>query len=256
MSPIVQNDSEPSITRIVVIRHGDFVTGEGVGDPGLSPRGKTQCALLRRRLLESGELSDATMLLSSPLKRARETAELIVDAIGMGACSVMEFPLLREMYWGVAEGLTWSQLVDKHGAPNGPEAPFAPGGESWKEFVTRAADALGHVAQQFSGSTIVIVAHTGIIEASFVQFAGLAKREERFAMAPRNTGLTCWVSLASAVPKEWRLEVYNDASHLWAAGVFAHRNEDYARLVDGEDPFWRAVGRDIGGGPTRKTQTR
>lgn len=234
----------PELTRVVLIRHGDTNDAPPApSDPGLSELGRWQVARLRDRLAVSGELAGATKFVCSPLRRALETAQGIVDVVGRERLKLEVDRGLEEMTWGDADGLAWEELIVRYGAPSGPDWRFAPGAESWSEFIERATDALDEVAARFSGRSIVLVCHTGLVEASFVAFGGAAHRSQRFAMNPRNTSMTTWTGLEAHGPGgfQWRLDSYNDTAHLWSEGDLRHRSESYEYLLPGLDPFWAAI---------------
>jgi phosphohistidine phosphatase len=68
--------------RIYLVRHGDAVPEEDAGsdrDRWLSPRGREGARVLGRLLREHGVSPD--VILSSPLPRAVQTAELIAQAL-------------------------------------------------------------------------------------------------------------------------------------------------------------------------------
>ncbi len=124
-------------------------------------------------------------------------------------------------------------MVEDHGVPSGKDYPFADG-ETWNEFEQRARVALRTYAAR--PGTTVIVCHAGIIEVSFIEFAGLDRRDLRFAMAPRNTSITTWTELEGKTAAR-RLDVYNDAAHLWSKGEWLHRSESF----QSDEPFWHAL---------------
>ena len=68
--------------RIYLVRHGDAVPEEDAGsdrDRWLSPRGREAARILGRLLREQGVAPD--VILSSPLPRAVQTAELLAQAL-------------------------------------------------------------------------------------------------------------------------------------------------------------------------------
>jgi ribonuclease H / adenosylcobalamin/alpha-ribazole phosphatase len=232
------------VTRLTLVRHGDCVQSATTPDPDLSELGRLQSMLLRDRLASSGEAGRASLLLSSPLARARETAEIVASAVGVPALGIIHDDGLREMSWGLAEGWRWDELARRYGEPAGPDDAFGPDGESWASFVKRGSAALSGIARAHAGADILAVAHTGIIEISFMLFGRLRRRVNRFEMKPFNTSLTTWISIRESDEMNWRLERYNDVAHLWRAGKILHRPDDYADLAPAGDPFWEAVGRE------------
>jgi probable phosphoglycerate mutase len=119
--------------RYFLMRHGESeanVANRIVGDPGvgclafgLTPRGKQQAL---DSALRSG-LSSETMIFCSDFLRARQTAEIVGQALGCSS-PVLE-PRLRERFFGTLEGTSadnyarvWSQDdVDPDGSPWGAE---------------------------------------------------------------------------------------------------------------------------------------
>jgi broad specificity phosphatase PhoE len=105
--------------------------------------------------------------------------------------------------------------------------------DSWQQFERRVVTALrGYAAEP--GMT-VLVCHTGVIEVSFVEFGRLARRSDRFAMAPRNASITTWARPDGG--DGWRLETYNDCQHLWVNGSLRHRAEDFSS----DEELWAVV---------------
>ena len=100
---------EPA-TRLVLVRHGesratvDRTLGGHESCRGLTERGRRQAQALADRLERTGELSDTSVLLTSVLPRAIETAEIVAPALGSleieRDCDFCEFHV------GEADGLT------------------------------------------------------------------------------------------------------------------------------------------------------
>src|SRR5579884_1185169 len=156
--------------RLVLIRHGEsqhsklgLIAGVA-GCPGLTEHGILQAQSLVNRLKETRELDDATILLSSPVPRARQTAEILARALPSRA---IEFDCdLCELHPGEADGLTWDEYRSRFGTFDQqaePDRHFAPGGESWSEMYARVRGSLGRLAERFDGKTVVTVTHAGFI---------------------------------------------------------------------------------------------
>ena len=219
------------VRRLVLIRHADTDAACTRDDPDLSRMGELQAARLRDRFIATGELGEVTGFYSSELNRSRSTGQLLAPAIG--SADLQLDGALREMFWGEAEGRSWVSMVENHDVPSGKDSAFADG-ETWNEFERRARLALRTYAA-LPGTTVV-VCHTGIIEVSFIEFAGLDRRAMRFAMTPRNTSITTWTELEGGTAAR-RLDVYNDAAHLWSKGEWLHRCES----LQSDEPFWNAL---------------
>lgn len=181
------------------------------------------------------------MIVASPIRRARQTAEIIATALGRQV-DVYDADL-EEVRPGEAEGMTWDQYFAFYGAVEGwdPAVAFAPGGEAWVHFASRVSKTLDRLAATHAGQNVAIVAHGGVVDASVFHFFGL----DPFSRAPidfetANASLTEWelrsfrpyaastagptatVVVAEAGPadapvedvRRWRLARYNDAAHL------------------------------------------
>jgi len=67
--------------HIYLVRHGEAAARwHESDDPSLSERGREQAAATARQLL--GRIEPGARLVSSPLRRTRETAQALVDALG------------------------------------------------------------------------------------------------------------------------------------------------------------------------------
>lgn len=100
---------------------------------------------------------------SSAFVRARRTAEIIADGLGISLSGVI--PEFNERDVGVISGLTSEQidaqypgLLDtwRHGIPVEP-----PGGEAWRSFVERVMGGFPRVA----GKRSLLIAHAGVMRA-------------------------------------------------------------------------------------------
>jgi probable phosphoglycerate mutase len=204
-------------TRLVMIRHGEAVSnaedlvGGHLGCRGLTERGRLQVRALAGRLERTGELDGAAALYSSVLRRAVETAEILLPALGEvtyeARCA------LCERHPGEADGLTWSEFDERYGRllpGDDPERPLSPGGESWIELLDRAEDALYSLAEAHPGELVVVSGHGGIIEASLVRFLDLPSYGRLVRLFPDNASMTEWAFTGS----RWWLVRFNDAAHL------------------------------------------
>src|SRR5262245_47647555 len=208
-------------TNLYLIRHGEAysnveaVMGGMQGDRGLTERGIAQADALARRL-EGGEIA-ADVLYASTLPRARMTAERVAR--------VLKLPInwdddLQELRPGDSDGMTVAEARERF---PGVESflretftPIAPGGESWGSFQMRGAAALERIILRHPDQTIVVVAHGGIIEVSFMYLLELAPQMRgRASFHVANTAITHWRHVTThAGRQEWHLAAHNDHRHL------------------------------------------
>ena len=99
-------------------------------------------------------------MVSSPLQRARETAEAVAAALGV---EVAVEPGLRETDFGDWEGYTfaevraaWPRELDAWLAD---QAVAPPGGESFVDTTTRVRQARDRVLRTYGGQRVVLVSH-------------------------------------------------------------------------------------------------
>jgi uncharacterized phosphatase len=96
------------------------------------------------------------LILSSPLSRARQTAEIVAEQIGIE--SVVIEPLLLERAFGIGEGLTYAEWGEKFA-----KLDDIPGAESRSNVESRARELLGHIEQNYAGAKVLAVSHGALI---------------------------------------------------------------------------------------------
>ena len=149
--------------ELVVIRHGQTRANAenrylGALDIGLNDKGWEQVSELAQGLAREAPF---TRLLSSPLLRARQSAEQISRTL---ALPVQLIPAFRERHVGLFEGLTqgearerypdlWARNITQRWA----EAP--PGGESLDAVVARVSQGLSDLVYEHEGERVLLVAH-------------------------------------------------------------------------------------------------
>ena len=205
------DDPDPDPARRV--RAGvDGVIGGPTGDTGLTDLGCRQTEALRDRLLNAG--FEVDVVLTSVLPRAIETAAILAPVFG--SIEAVEDCDICELHPGEADGLTWTEYVDRYGivSPRPPHERFAPGGESLLELDARAAHVVADIVTRLPDKKVVVVTHGGFINAVCLHLLGYGMGDgQQFSLAPENTSLTTW-STSDDASKPWRLDRYNDATHL------------------------------------------
>jgi len=205
-------------TNLYIIRHGEAVcnveqfVGGTNGCQGLTERGHQQVARLTERL-KQGEIK-ADVVYASPLRRARETAEGVASALQLPINWNIEFEEIRP---GEADGLTYAEARERFFVPDRDRVyePFSPGGESWATFFARVGAAFTRILRDHADQTIVIVAHGGIIEASFHYFLRMNPTTvTHSSFWIHHTSLTQWCQSGPTYDNRWFLLRYNDVAHL------------------------------------------
>ena len=153
--------------KLLLVRHGQTVWNadrrfQGQADPELSERGRAQAAALERAL--RGRRLSAVY--SSPLRRARETAEIAVGGTGLPVTVLAD---LKELGLGRWEGHGVEEVVAADGEHyrrwlGQPLDYPPPGGEPLPSVERRVLSAMGRiVATHGDGEEVLVVGHGGII---------------------------------------------------------------------------------------------
>ena len=149
-------------TRLLLLRHGQTVLSidrrySGHGDPELTTVGWAQAAGAAARLAGFREI---TSVLTSPLRRARQTAEAVTRTTG-APLEVRDG--LIETDFGEWEGLTFTEARDRdpelHAKWLGAEDVAPPGGESFATVGARVAGECAAIVAAYPGETVVVVSH-------------------------------------------------------------------------------------------------
>ena len=165
--------------RLLLIRHGESEGNaelrlQGQGEYPLTERGLEQSRLLAERLRRL----PLAALYSSPIRRARLTADVIGEATGL---KVTELPGVEEYDFGELSGMFFRELVEKHPGIvqqylQGPDYPYFPGAEGRDAFRRRVCDAFWGVVERHAGASVAVVTHGGPIGAFCLEVLGLPDR--------------------------------------------------------------------------------
>lgn len=156
-------------TTLVLIRHGatdltlrKLFSGSGGSDPSLNEVGIRQAELAADYARSH---YDIDTIVTSPLARARETAQRVAAAIG---ADVLVDPRVREADFGDWEGYSFGEIAHKWPremeAWLGSNAVSPPGGESFDEVYARSLETRDDLVTNHAGRTIAVVSHVGVIK--------------------------------------------------------------------------------------------
>jgi uncharacterized phosphatase len=95
-------------------------------------------------------------VLTSPLGRARQTAEIVAQKLGI--TDVIEQALLLERAFGIGEGMLYDEWSSKYA-----HLDEIPGAESSSQITARAERLLNHLHQEFEGKNVLAVSHGALI---------------------------------------------------------------------------------------------
>jgi broad specificity phosphatase PhoE len=114
------------------------------------------------------------LIVSSPLARARQSAEIIGH--GVGIPEIVEDPRLSEVEYGRWEGMVYDDLLRDAHYIHYRERPLdepTPGGETMYDVQARGVDAVRHTIAANRGKRVLFVSHGDIIRTVLCHFMRL-----------------------------------------------------------------------------------
>jgi broad specificity phosphatase PhoE len=168
------------MTNLVLVRHAETdMAGRfcGHSDPELNERGLNRLAGMVNALSEQA----ICRVYTSDLRRARQTAEALAKHFG---AELHLRPRLREIHFGLWEGLSWSEIegrdpvLARSWAEEYPNST-APGGESFVHFVSRAQREITFLREEATKLPIAVVTHAGFIRVVLTSLCSMSEREAR-----------------------------------------------------------------------------
>ncbi|KNY07074.1 histidine phosphatase family protein [Microbacterium sp. GCS4] len=161
------------MTLITLVRHGqtDWNLARRIQGSTDIPLNETGRADARTA---AGLLADTThhAIYSSPLVRARETAEIIADELGLDAPHLVRD--VREREFGEGEGMLVADYLEQYGDWLAP----VPGAETLGAVADRALAAIDAIARDSRrrsaplAESVIVVAHGGVIRSLIDHVSG------------------------------------------------------------------------------------
>lgn len=161
------------MTLLTLVRHGQTDWNldrriQGSTDIPLNETGRADARTAAANLADGAHHA----IYSSPLLRARETAEIISAELGLGAPVLV--PDIREREFGEGEGMLVSEYMETYGGWHS-EVPGAETLEDVAERALRALDAIARDSRRRStpvAESVVVVAHGGVIRSLIDHVSG------------------------------------------------------------------------------------
>ena len=202
-------------TFIYFVRHGETIltpmrkfSGTGELDPELMQEGLDQAQLVADEVVKLG----AEILIASPLKRTRQTAEAIARTTGL---EIIFDEAWYELSFGSWDGKSLEEVREE--SPDEFQAwldstSYAPGGgESYDQASERIESALEKLVAQYPGKKIIVVSHNGVIKtAAKLAIGGPSESVFHMDASP------CSISSISIWPSDGlrALRSFNERGHL------------------------------------------
>lgn len=204
--------------RLLLARHGATEWSaerrfQGVSDVALSPLGRQQAERLGERLRRE----EIHACYSSELKRAIDTAGIALA--GRSAPDIVPRPELRELHFGIFEGLTADEIDASHAREfeewsqrrtwRGMTQLSPPGGESLEQLEARLIPFVAEVADRHRDGTVLLVCHNGPLRVAVCHWLGLGI-DHWWQLQTDYAGLT----VLEKGPRGRVMTLFNDTCHL------------------------------------------
>jgi broad specificity phosphatase PhoE len=207
--------AEKGTYDIIFLRHGESVGNaesrwQGQAEFPLTDKGRKQAQALAMRWQAEGRQFDS--IISSPLERARETAEIVANALNL---TVETDPIWMERNIGEIAGMTGEE-VNRRLPDRKFVTPFSAivgdeGEGDWALYL-RAGQAL-HILLRRKPGKYLVVSHGGLLNQVMYAIVGITPQANfsgpRFRF--KNTGF----AYVSYLPQShrWQINALNDRSH-------------------------------------------
>jgi len=162
---------------IYLVRHGESEANikkrfSGITDVELTEIGALQAVKAGKKL----KGKKIHKIFSSPLKRAKNTAEIIADEIGYNKKDIIIENRLTEVNFGIFENLTWEEIIEQYADESESWIEFKhkykfPKGEGYDDIILRISSFFDNVPDNS-----LIATHFGVIQAMLLYF-GIADDE-------------------------------------------------------------------------------
>ena len=175
--------------KLFVVRHGetDLNVSElacGVSEAKLTEKGRMQAQALANRLQEDKAKNNITTIYVSPLKRARDTAAYIEQALQLTAIPDAR---LQEIDFGDFEGKPWNNPDFLYIHKN----PFLtfPAGESFAKVAHRAYSIIEDIKHKHTGNGNILFVCHGVLTAAIYTYFQPFSAEELLRLDIKNCQL-------------------------------------------------------------------
>ena len=185
--------------HVCIARHGETdwnVAGilQGWLDVRINDHGRRQAYELVAALGQA----KFSLICSSPLSRALETAEIVARALRLPSPVCLDG--LKERNFGAIQGVPKAELAELNPVllqqimKRNPAADFEQG-ETMDEFADRILDALHFIGRQYPGRRILVITHGWVMDVITRHVAGLPR--SALLNMKRKNGETLWLEVTS-----------------------------------------------------------
>ncbi|PYG89070.1 broad specificity phosphatase PhoE [Ruminiclostridium sufflavum DSM 19573] len=188
-------------TEICIVRHGETDWNvqkryQGREDTELNENGEEQANAVARHL----KRYRWNAVLSSPLKRALRTAEIIGESLGIEEIEILASFIERD--FGNGSGMTREQQAQSF--PDG----SIPGKESDDELSDRIKKGLEYITKAYKGEKVILVSHGAVINA-IIKYVS-----DNFISVGETFVKNACLNIIKYEDEKWTIELYNSIDYL------------------------------------------
>ena len=200
--------------NITLLRHAESTGNaadclQGQNNAPLTKKGGRQAKALADYWKDHGDKFD--LIISSPQKRARSTAQTIAKTLGI---SLQFDPVWMERAFGILEGVPFSEMLEQNPPPDfyHPYDQIGESGECLMDLYLRASKAVQNLLKNPPGSYL-IVSHGALLNMAMYSMFGLSPHN--YVRGPRfhfkNTGFSEFTYEPDI--RVWRVLSFNNHPH-------------------------------------------
>lgn len=201
--------------RYILMRHGEaehmiqgIYTVDLQGQYALTERGREQVSAAAASMTH--DPAKPLIIVASPVRRARETAEIVASALGVPESQIIIDGRLSEIHFGEFDGQPKEAYQSFVEQPAWHTARPA-GGESLEDVRVRMGEALYEYESKYQDSTVLIISHRVAFEALYAVCEGaqggrIAELAEMIAAGPATVEELSFVPLP--VNKKFELDLH------------------------------------------------
>lgn len=217
-------ESTGNLAREAALRVGATtiaLTGRDA-DVALSDTGRRQAAALGDWF--SAQDPQPDVILSSPYKRARDTALEIAMRCAIPAQEIRLDERLREKEFGIIDGLTRAGIEQRYPDVSASRTALGkfyhrpPGGESWCDVILRLRSLLASLYLEYPGKHVVIVSHQ-VVVLCMRYLLEILSEEEILAIDREGDILNCAITDYIRADNKLCLDRYNWVAPVAQAGA-------------------------------------
>ncbi len=200
--------------KLYIIRHGQTAWNKeevfrGTRDIPLNEVGLKEAVAVGAYL----ESVPFDALYTSPLSRARQTAQAVAEATGLAP---LDEPNLIDLNFGDWQGISLQEVKEKYPElyatwTTRPERAAFPGGESLNDVLTRVKSLLSRLLKEYPEDTVALFTHRVVCKVFICHLLGLGL--EHFWQIEQSTACLNRFRFSMA-RRQWICEVLNSQCHL------------------------------------------